>query len=104
MGLAIFENYSQTKEGTNYSPLIVHTSQVHCFDLMCKWINNNSFSNVEINKDFFEIYAEADGFEITISVGEEEHNALLNVSVYGKTGKTRKKLKEYLSKITDYLK
>lgn len=104
MGLAIFENYSQSKEGTDHSPFIVHTTQVNCLDVISKWVKESGFTNIEINRDYFEIYGEKDGFEMTIIITSEEQGALVNMSVLGKTGKTRKKLKEYLSQLIAFIK
>lgn len=102
MGLAIFENYSHTKEGTNYAPFIVHTSQVSCFDLVVKWVKENAFEAVEVNRDYFEVFGKKDNFEVTIEVTSEEQGALVNISVFGQKGKTRKKLKEIISMLISY--
>lgn len=99
MGLAIFEDYSQSKEGTNYAPFIVNISQVLCYDKILKWVKDNNFNKIIPYKDFFEIFYEDDGFEITISIENHKDNALVNVSVFGKRGKTRKKLISVLNEL-----
>lgn len=104
MGLAIFENYSQTTEGTNYAPFIVHTPVSKCFEILTKWVKENGYEQVEENKDYWEIFGVKDEFEITIRVDKEEQGSLVNISVFGKTGKTRKRLKEIISQIIDYIK
>ena len=103
MGLAIFEKYSQTKEGTDYAPFIVGAPIAMCFDLISKWVKENKYEEVEENKDYWEIFGKKDEFEVTIIINQEEHGSLVNISVYGKTGKTRKKLKEIISSLISYI-
>ena len=102
MGLAIFENYSVTKEGTNHAPFIVSMSQMQCFDHIKRWISTQSFTNVKPSSDYFEFFFADGEFEITITINNEQDNSLVNVFVYGPTGKTRKKLKEILNKLIEY--
>lgn len=102
MGLAIFETYSQSTEGTRYSPFIVTISQYQCFDKLKSWVRENGFENLQIRQDFSEIFAEKEGFEYTFIVTAVEEKALVNVSVYGKRGKTRKLLIETLDKLIKY--
>ena len=104
MGLAIFENYSETKEGTNHAPFIVSMSQMQCFDYIKKWISQNNFSDIKPNKDYFEFFFKDQEFEITITINNEQENSLVNASVYGPTGKTRKKLREILDSLVKYFK
>lgn len=103
MGLAIFEKYSQTKEGTGCSPFLIGASTIRCFDLISQWVKESGFVDIEENKDFWEIYGVKDGFEITITISQEDQNSLINISVFGKMGKTRKKLKEIISQLINYL-
>ena len=102
MGLAIFENYSITKEGTNHAPFIVSMSQMQCFDHIKKWISSQNFIEVKPNSDYFEFFFVDAEFEITITISNEQDNSLVNVFVYGPTGKTRKKLKETLNNLINY--
>ena len=60
MGLAIFEKYSQTKEGTDYAPFIVGAPIAMCFDLVSKWVKENKYEEVEENKDYWEIFGKKD--------------------------------------------
>ena len=103
MGLALFEKYSQTKEGTDYAPFIVNAPLLRCFEVISKWVKENDYKDIEENKDYWEIYGVKDEFEITITVSQEEKGSLVNISVYGKTGKTRKKLKEIISQLISYI-
>ena len=103
MGLAIFENYSQTKEGTNYAPFIVHTLVPKCFDLVNQWMKENNYTDIQPNKDYWEIFGKKDEFEITITISNEEQGSLVNISVFGKTGKTRKKLKEIIKSLIEFI-
>ncbi len=96
MALAIFETYSQSEEGTDHAPLLVSASQMRTFDIVCQSIKKLDVQDLEINKDFFEIFYKEGVFEITISVASEGDNALINASVLGPRGKTRKKLKGLL--------
>ena len=102
MGLAIFENYSQSTEGTNYAPLLVSASQMRTFDVVCQWVKKVECERLEINKDFFEIFYKQDKYEITISVTSEGDDSLVNASVLGPRGKTRKKLISLLQEIMHY--
>ena len=102
MGLAIFEDYSQSTEGTNYAPFLVSISQYQCYEKLLKWVKENSFIDIEPNSDYGEIFAKQGEFEITFIVTSEEDKALVNVSVYGPRGKTRKKLKEILNALVKY--
>lgn len=99
MGLAIFENYLQSKEGTKYAPLLVSASQMRTFDIVCQWVKNIKTEQLEINKDFFEIFYKQDKYEITISVTSEGDDSLINASVLGPRGKTRKRLVDLLQEI-----
>lgn len=103
MGLAIFEKYSQTKEGTNYAPFIVSAPLIKCLDLTLKWVKENNYQEIEANKDYWEIFCTKDEFEITITLSQEDQGCLFNISVFGKTGKTRKKLREIISQLISYL-
>lgn len=102
MGLALFETYSQSKEGTRYAPFIVTISQYQCFEKLKSWINRHNFSNLDVRNDFFEIFAVKDEFEYTFTVTSVNENALVNVSVFGKRGKTRRKLIETLDELIKY--
>lgn len=100
MSLAIFENYSQTIEGKKYAPFIVDVSQVRCFDRILKWLKNQNTQDLLTN-DYYEVFYKQDDFEITITVSDYEGKGLVNASVYGPRGKTRKKL---LSLLNDLMK
>ena len=102
MGLAIFETYSQSTEGTRYAPFIVTISQYQCFDKMKKWVNENGFQELQIRQEFHEIFAIKDKFEYTFTVTSVDENSLVNVSVYGKRGKTRNLLIETLDALVKY--
>ena len=102
MGLGLFETYSQSTEGTRYAPFIVTISQYQCFDKLKKWVNENGFTELQIRQDFSEIFAKKDEFEYTFIVTDVEEKALVNVSVYGQCGKTRKRLIETLDALIKY--
>ena len=99
MGLAIFDKYSQSKEGTKYAPLLVSASQMRTFDIVCQWAKKLDCEQLEINKDFFEIFYKQDKYEITISVTSEGDDSLISASVLGPMGKSRKKLTDLLQEI-----
>ncbi len=94
--------YSQSKEGTNVSPFIVEISQPRCFSLVKEWLEASNFEEIEPNPDYFEIFAKQNGFEFTFTISEEDHKALVNVSVYGKFGKTNKILRNTLKNMISY--
>ena len=48
------------------------------------------------------IFAKQNGFEFTFTISEEDHKALVNVSVYGKFGKTNKILRNTLKNMISY--
>ena len=96
MGLAIFERYSQSKEGTNYAPLLISASQMRTFDIISQWVKKNNYQESQINKDYFEIFFKDQEFEITIIITTEGDDSLVNATVLGPMGKTRKKLKGLL--------
>ena len=96
MSLAIFENYSQTIEGKKYAPFIVDVSQVRCFDRILKWLKNQNTQDLLTN-DYYEVFYKQDDFEITVTVSYFEGKGLVNASVFGPRGKTRKKLLLLLS-------
>ena len=102
MGLAIFETYSQSTEGTRYSPFIVTISPYQCFDKLKTWVKENGFENLQIRQDFSEIFAVKEEFEYTFTVTAVEEKALVNVSVFGQRGKTRKRLIETLDALIKY--
>ena len=99
MGLAIFENYSQSTEGTKYAPLLVSATQMRTFDIVCQWVKGIKTDELEINKDFFEIFYREGEYEITVSITSEGDDSLINASVLGPRGKTRKKLINLLQEI-----
>ena len=102
MALAIFEDYSQTIEGTNHAPFIVDISSIQCYDKLLKWVKENHFEDIQPMKDYLEIFAKKEGFEYTFRVDDEKGNALVNASVYGKRGRTRKKLIQLLAELVKY--
>ena len=104
MGLAIFENYSETIEGTNHAPFIVDIPRAQCFETIKKWVQSKNFEQVDINNIYFEIFYIQEEFEFTILIGNDGENALVNASVFGKTGKTRKKLNQLLKELIDLFK
>jgi hypothetical protein len=99
-----FETFSQSKEGTDYAPFLVSAPQGVTFEKIRKWSETKNFKEVKPNKDFFEFFIVDGEFEITIAVTVESNKSLVNMSVYGKRGKTRKKLKEHLSALITYIK
>ena len=102
MGLAIFETYSQSTEGTRYAPFIVTISQYQCFDKLKAWVKENGFEQLQIRQDFHEIFAVKDEFEYTFTVTCVDENSLVNVSVFGQRGKTRKLLIQTLDALVKY--
>ena len=102
MGLGLFETYSQSTEGTRYAPFIVTISQHLCFDKLKTWVKENGFTELQIRQDFSEIFAIKENFEYTFIVTSAEEKALVNVSVYGQRGKTRKRLIETLDALIKY--
>ena len=103
MSLAIFETYSQTEEGKKHAPFIVDISQVRCFDKILSWLKKENAQDLLAN-DYFEVFYKQDGFEITITVSDYEGQGLVNISVFGKRGKTRKKLLSLLKDLMDLFK
>ena len=99
MGLTIFEKYTQSTEGTKYAPLLVSASQMRTFDIVCQWVKKIECEELDINKDFFEIFYKQDKYEITISITSEGDDSLVNASVLGPRGKSRKKLIDLLQEI-----
>jgi CO dehydrogenase/acetyl-CoA synthase epsilon subunit len=70
------------------------------YSILGCWIINNEFEASKVDN-----IVKLDGeFEITIAVTAESNKSLVNMSVYGKRGKTRKKLKEHLSALINYIK
>ncbi len=102
MGLAIFEDYSQSTEGTNYAPFIVEMSHNQCFDRVLYFLKENNYQEIDAHYEYNEIYAKDGDFEITFTISKEDQHSLVNASVYGPKGKTRKKLKEILKNLISY--
>ena len=92
-----------TKEGTDYAPFIIGAPILKCFDLILKWVKEKDYQEIEENKDYWEIFGKIEDFEVTFTISQEEQGSLVNISVYGKTGKTRKKLKEIISQLVTYM-
>ncbi|MGI6713835.1 MAG: hypothetical protein ACOX3K_02100 [Bacilli bacterium] len=102
--LALFEKYSQTSEERKHKihPLLINKSAYLVFDKIAKYLAEEGYANLTLNKNFLEIYCTDYGFEITVIVSsEDEATALVNASVYGekKRGRTRSRLKKFILEI-----
>ena len=102
MGFFLFENYSATKEKSRkYPSLIIKKPINRVFEDLTKFVKDQGFDSIKTNEEFYDIYGERYGYEISIQLAVDGFNTLLNMSIYGekKRGRTRKAFKRYYSLI-----
>lgn len=98
MGFFLFENYSATKENSRkYPPLIIKKPINRVYDELIKFVKKQGFESIKTSEEFYDIYGERYGYEISIQLAVDGFNTLLNMSIYGekKRGRTRKVFKRY---------
>jgi len=106
MGFFLFENYSETKEKSRkYRPLIIKKPINVVYDTLVDYIKKEGFEDIKANEEFYDIYGNRYGYEISIQLAVDGFNTVLNMSIYGekKRGRTRKVLKRYYQSIEQLL-
>lgn len=102
MGFALFENYSCTQEKSRKYPSLIVKEPINVvYEKLISFIKEKGFESINSNDEFYDIYGERYGYEISFQLAVDGFNTLLNMSIYGekKRGRTRKALKRYYEQV-----
>lgn len=103
----IFERFSFTDENSQNEkrlPIVSRYNINYCFKKICNYVNNNSFENIIIKEDYYEIFYVDGIYEVTFILLSNKESTLISCHVFSKKrGKSRDKLYEVLSNIENLL-
>ena len=93
--IRLFENYSSTQENKKekMAPIVIKNSPDNILNRIHQYLTENSFEEVEKQKDFYELFGKKGIFEYTFHVIPNGLTSILNIYVFcEKKGKSRKEL------------
>lgn len=103
MGLALFENYSSTssRRRSKYPSISVNKPCNVVFREISEFIKKENFFNIKCNEEYYDIYGEKNGYELSVQISVDGLKTNIDMSVFGakKRGRTRRFLKTYYNLI-----
>lgn len=101
MSIWLFENYSHTSNPSSkrgkYKALEIKQVTNRVYQTVLDKISSDGFYNIKQNKEYNDICAYKNGFELSIQISASGAGSILEFSVFGehKRGKTRRFFKKY---------
>ena len=109
MLFGLFENYTSTDQPSakrkKFPVLTVNKISNRVFDIVLAKVKEEGFYNITANPEYFDIYGEKAGFELSIQICATGTKTIVEMSVYGehRRGQTRKFFKRYYHLFTSLL-
>lgn len=110
MLFGLFENYTSTDQPSakrkKFPALTVNRISNRVYDIVLEKVKEEGFYNITANSEYFDIYGEKAGFELSVQISATGQNSIVEMSIYGehRRGRTRKFFKRYYHLFENLLK
>ncbi len=110
MLFGLFENYTSTSSPSSkkkkFPAIVIKRQSSVVYRTILEELNKDNFYAIEENKEYGDLLAKKNGFELSFQVSQNGLESIVEMSVFGenKRGRTRRFFKQYYYKFVALLK